>query len=462
LAASKDETLVDAVIMEWLEGETLSDRLSAGNPLGVAPAKQFCLEIIAGVNHIHSCGLTHSDLHVGNVILTAVGAKIIDIDYSSANSLRKLSASSRHQRILDDIITAQHLIWMTFLRLTDMALEDRYLLQQQLRSCQTIASLREAVATIPDSIAAPPIPKKRATPVPKSPQKQVGQAIERGRLATLRELLIDAAQHTVSKLQDDRFSLNENISDESLRLRISEFESIVKPSAAVLASAAYWSNSDEIVDLIVESLDLIGNAFETRHMQSGGLKTWIDLRHYPRLIAMYAAGLGAVARRQYGVLRELMENTTYFEFGSNRVQMSTTVWSWKSNYTRMWNENVLGRDLISPISQHLEQILRPSFNDLVPQSQRFERIFDRFELFVGLAEYHRSKSSAFPWGPTGSFIWRNRGEDSVMREVTSEFQTQNANWAPLSAGLFGGNAEEFKSTLAGYVEFLNRVAWQYR
>jgi Tol biopolymer transport system component len=65
------------LVMEYLEGETLSDRLVRGAlPLG--QVLKYGAQIADALHKAHRCGVVHRDLKPGNVMLTASGAKLLD------------------------------------------------------------------------------------------------------------------------------------------------------------------------------------------------------------------------------------------------------------------------------------------------------------------------------------------------------------------------------------------------
>ena len=63
--------------MEYLEGETLAERLAKG-PLPLDRALQYAIQIADALDKAHRQGIIHRDLKPGNVMLTTAGAKLLD------------------------------------------------------------------------------------------------------------------------------------------------------------------------------------------------------------------------------------------------------------------------------------------------------------------------------------------------------------------------------------------------
>jgi Tol biopolymer transport system component/predicted Ser/Thr protein kinase len=82
---------VDFIVMEYLEGESLAERLEKG-PLPAAEVLQYGTQIASALDKAHRNGVTHRDLKPGNIILTKAGAKLLDFGLAKAEpsaSMRK-------------------------------------------------------------------------------------------------------------------------------------------------------------------------------------------------------------------------------------------------------------------------------------------------------------------------------------------------------------------------------------
>ena len=74
---------IDYLVMEFLEGETLAQRLYKG-PLPVDQLLKCGIEICDGLEKAHRSGVVHRDLKPGNIMLTKTGAKLMDFGLAKA------------------------------------------------------------------------------------------------------------------------------------------------------------------------------------------------------------------------------------------------------------------------------------------------------------------------------------------------------------------------------------------
>src|ERR1700687_2860093 len=67
---------VDFLVMEYLEGETLAQRLKKGS-LPLKETLQIGIEVCEALDKAHRAGIVHRDLKPGNAMLTTNGAKLM-------------------------------------------------------------------------------------------------------------------------------------------------------------------------------------------------------------------------------------------------------------------------------------------------------------------------------------------------------------------------------------------------
>jgi serine/threonine protein kinase len=74
---------VEFLVMEYLEGETLSDRGLKG-PLAFEQVLRYGIEIADALDKAHRQGIVHRDLKPGNVMITKSGVKLLDFGLAKA------------------------------------------------------------------------------------------------------------------------------------------------------------------------------------------------------------------------------------------------------------------------------------------------------------------------------------------------------------------------------------------
>ena len=76
---------VDFLVMEFLEGETLAERLKKG-AVPIPQALQYAMQIADALDKAHRAGIIHRDLKPGNIMLTKSGAKLLDFGLAKAGA----------------------------------------------------------------------------------------------------------------------------------------------------------------------------------------------------------------------------------------------------------------------------------------------------------------------------------------------------------------------------------------
>jgi serine/threonine-protein kinase len=102
------------LIMEYLDGETLADRLHKG-PLPLEQVLKTGAEICEGLEKAHCTGVAHRDLKPSNIMLTKTGAKLLDFGLAKpAVSAIRAGSSSASLATMSKPLTVEGTILGTF------------------------------------------------------------------------------------------------------------------------------------------------------------------------------------------------------------------------------------------------------------------------------------------------------------------------------------------------------------
>ena len=85
------ENEIHYLVMEYLEGESLADRLQRG-PLPIGEVLRHGADIAEALDRAHRAGIVHRDLKPGNVMLTRDGVKLLD--FGLAKTAESVTTSS--------------------------------------------------------------------------------------------------------------------------------------------------------------------------------------------------------------------------------------------------------------------------------------------------------------------------------------------------------------------------------
>jgi Tol biopolymer transport system component len=91
------ENGTDFLVMEYLEGETLAERLERG-ALSVPESLRLALEILQALEHAHGQGIYHCDLKPSNILLTRSGSKLLDFGIAQIQRCEPPRAPQDHDR----------------------------------------------------------------------------------------------------------------------------------------------------------------------------------------------------------------------------------------------------------------------------------------------------------------------------------------------------------------------------
>jgi len=115
---------VDFLVMEYLEGETLEQRLSRG-PLPPDQTLRYATQIADALAKAHKLGITHRDLKPANVMLTKSGAKLMDFGLAKQSGVVPLAAALTEMTQDQAKLTSEGMIVGTFQYMAPEQLEGK-------------------------------------------------------------------------------------------------------------------------------------------------------------------------------------------------------------------------------------------------------------------------------------------------------------------------------------------------
>ncbi|HUQ50287.1 MAG TPA: protein kinase, partial [Terriglobales bacterium] len=115
---------VSFLVMEYLEGETLAQRLQRG-PLPIEQVLKYGIQIADALDKAHRQGVVHRDLKPGNVMLTATSAKLLDFGLAKSNMVMATGSSVTFMPTQSSPITQHGTILGTFQYMSPEQVEGR-------------------------------------------------------------------------------------------------------------------------------------------------------------------------------------------------------------------------------------------------------------------------------------------------------------------------------------------------
>jgi Tol biopolymer transport system component/predicted Ser/Thr protein kinase len=115
---------VDFLVMEYLEGQTLADRLQKG-AVPIEEVLKIGIEIADALDRAHRQGIVHRDLKPGNIMLTKAGAKLMDFGLAKPAEAAFIASASVGTPTLSNRLTVEGTIVGTFQYMAPEQLEGK-------------------------------------------------------------------------------------------------------------------------------------------------------------------------------------------------------------------------------------------------------------------------------------------------------------------------------------------------
>lgn len=251
---------------------------------------------------------------------------------------------------------------------------------------------------------------------------------------------------------------NQDSSYVAARARVARYEAICETLVSLMAVGARWATHDQRPE-IIGVLERLGNRWRGPHPGSA-LVIYNELLDYPATLALYGAGLGAVAGDRLDTLAHILGEVHIVRLG-RRESLLQEVAPADVVEGGMFQTRA-GQRLHTPVNDHLAEVLREPLRELIP-SEEFIEVFDRFEYLFTLAYGDLTAGETVGetvWVPFGSYRWRRWSSDESFREqpaVDAREAADDPGWPFLWGPLFGGRVERFLEVKAAADAHLNRL-----
>lgn len=274
----------------------------------------------------------------------------------------------------------------------------------------------------------------------------------------LRDLIHEETEKLYAEINGPQFETGGRF-DFSTELieRIKRYESLCEMLISIFIVGCYWGGKEEIKHWI-SSLERIADL-----PVRGWDERLLELRRYPALLLLYAAGLAAMAAGKYGILADILTKPKVKDSSYRPRPIYLTVYPSAVNNNDVWKKIPAYARHYTPVSSHLCEYFREPMKQFLPRDEDYEAVFDRFEYLLGLAHANLGRWPATGggwWGPVGCFIWRNGrfGESKrIFQVMDDEINEQAENWPLWKACSFSGTLEQMKENKAKYDTFLSAI-----
>lgn len=455
-----DGEVHDVIIMQWLPGETLEDRLG-GDRFTSEDAIAVCRGVLNGLIALHNGNVAHGDLHCRNIMLVNGNHPvIIDVHPTEQAFLSQQSLTTREAKVSQDIGFCRTVVVRTLRHSLVSAVTTAHFDTNLVRAA-TLEEIKEVVEGFSNGNNSGTL----------DPQLGGGglyekclPLIEDQKRASLQMALTDETRSLCQKLTSDDFATSTSWDDEIAKKRIESYLGLVADLVPALAACCMFGGKQE-ARLAGECIQSVANTYEDVDRPRVSNSGFSTLKYYPALVLYYGALLGASMARDYENLSVLLFEFKHKELERNRG-LAGKLLEQKFEMDGIWNRLFAPKHqkMYRPVSDDLAPKLHPLLNPLTPKTYvDFVDEFDRLEYFSGLVLATGPNSQTAPHACVGSFLWRltplRGGIDrlNVGEELLTESKArlvQKSDWDGFKAGFFRGRKEDLIEAIKKFEEIV--------
>jgi hypothetical protein len=197
----------------------------------------------------------------------------------------------------------------------------------------------------------------------------------------LTDLVGNAVRRTAERLSAQKLDFMEDFSGAEFVRRLKVYQTETEVLQHMILPLCQWGNTGHETCAV----NIVELAADYSTLGIGMFKEfWNNLRFFPALLLLYAGGLAAVSSENYGMFAALVNRPKYYDHEGEKPLCLTL--SLSKVFGEMLGQALTEYKRFIGSSVYLSKLLRPLFNETIPQQYRFEAVFDRFEYLFALAQ----------------------------------------------------------------------------
>jgi len=293
---------------------------------------------------------------------------------------------------------------------------------------------------------------------------------------SLHDLVTSETEKAYVLLTGPRFPVTApGLSVKDVGVLLKTYEDVADVMLRLLICGAYWGEPQHET-LLLRCFKRIADqeSFQT------SLIALANLKRYPSLLLLYGAGIAALSRHNYRMLRSLFGLKVKYKHYKPEKTVASAIFD-QAVLSHDLQQQVLG-SRYTPLSDHLFEILRDPLREYLHSDAEYDQTFDWFEYLLCLchcdAEVSRSdlrqskaKDPNFTlWASVGRFGWKGRyeGESSIQAEtelIANQPYPEKVA-AVLNAGFFESagelnNDDKYREVKAAFDRLVGLVRGQW-
>ena len=241
---------------------------------------------------------------------------------------------------------------------------------------------------------------------------------------------------------------------ESITARVRSYEAVCETLLAMATIGGRWAE-EEHYQVWQRALQRLGSNEST-----GGVRFWIELKKYPTTLLLYALGLAAVEASRFRFLGKLLG--TVIHRGHEEDLAAVRIFPpcclfYEGGHVMRILEGMDRRH--APLNDWIHDTLRPYAERIIPDDNRYTRVFDKLEILMALGCAHKDPDERY-WAPPGAFGYRDDNRNRIMREIEESLASMHDESQYVTSGIFGATAEECNQGLTKLKEFIPKLRWR--